>query len=104
MQAARGTLRKIFAEALRREGGDEAPLLAWPLACGNKVADKTMALSYKDGVLVVEVPDATWRHQLQLLSQQYVAALNQIGPQTVTRINFVLAGEPHTSRRSTGAK
>ncbi len=37
MQHARSTLRKIFSDTLRREGID-APLLAWPLACGAKTA------------------------------------------------------------------
>ncbi len=99
MQAARGTLRKIFAEALRREAGDSAPVLAWPLACGSKVADKTTALSYRDGVLVVEVPDAAWRYQLQSLTHQYVAALNQISANKVQSIKFVLRDRRETASR-----
>ena len=51
MQPASSTLKKIFADTLRREGGDDAPLLAWPLACGSKVAEKTSAIGYADGVL-----------------------------------------------------
>ena len=31
------------------------------------VAAKTRALSFVDGVLVVAVPDAVWRNQLQLM-------------------------------------
>ena len=40
MHHARSTLKKIFTDNLRREGGDDAPLLAWPLACGATIADK----------------------------------------------------------------
>lgn len=92
MHHARATLNKIFAQTLRREGGNDAPVLAWPLACGGKVAEKTTAFSYRDGVLAVEVPDAMWRNQLQTLTRQYVAALNQISPRKVQSISFVLPG------------
>ncbi len=91
MQHARGTLRKIFAETLRREGGDKAAMLAWPLACGGTVAGKTSAISYADGLLVVGVPDAAWRYQLQSLTQQYIAALNQISAQKVQQISFIVS-------------
>ncbi len=56
-------------------------LLAWPVVCGATVAEKTRALSFVDGVLVVAVPDAAWRNQLQLMYQQYLAGLNQMAGQ-----------------------
>jgi predicted nucleic acid-binding Zn ribbon protein len=90
MQHAGSTLRKIFADTLHREGGDNAPLLAWPLVCGSKVAEKASAISYADGVLTVEVPDATWRQQLQSFNQQYLASLKQMSAQPVNAIKFVV--------------
>jgi predicted nucleic acid-binding Zn ribbon protein len=98
MQSASTTLKKIFADALRRGGGDDAPLLAWPLACGSKVAEKTVAIAYRDGVLTVDVADATWRQQLQSFERQYLAALNQVGGLGVTAIKFVVSNQ--TERRS----
>jgi predicted nucleic acid-binding Zn ribbon protein len=89
MRHASTTLKKIFADTLRREAGDDAPLLAWPLACGSKVAEKTSAIGYADGVLTVEVPDAAWQQQLQGLNQQYLAALKPISTQPVNAIKFV---------------
>jgi len=97
MQHAGSTLKKIFADTLRREAGDDAPLLAWPLACGAKVAEKTSAIGYADGVLTVEVPDAAWQQQLQGLNRQYLAALKQISAQPVNAIKFVVR---HQSARS----
>ena len=96
MQHARGILKKIFAENVCAKAGDEAPLLAWPVACGVGVAANTQALSFIDGVLVVAVPDVVWRNQLQLMSQQYLAGLNQIAGQKVRSISFVVA--PHAIR------
>jgi predicted nucleic acid-binding Zn ribbon protein len=84
------TLKKIFADMVRRDAGDDAPLLAWPLACGTKIAEKTAAIGYADGVLTVEVPDATWRHQLQALQHQYLAALKPLSVHPVNAIKFVV--------------
>ena len=96
MQQARGTLQKIFAEKVCGQAGEDAPLLAWPVVCGTAVAEKTRALSFVDGVLLVSVPDATWRNQLQHMVQQYVAGLNQLAGKQVRSITFVVA--PQASR------
>lgn len=96
MHHARATLRKIFAEKVCGPAGEDAPLLAWPVVCGAAVAEKTRALSFVDGVLVVAVPDAAWRSQLQSMYQQYLAGLNQITGKQVRNISFVVA--PHAIR------
>ncbi len=90
MQHARATLRRIFTDTLRREGTN-APMLAWPLACGASTAERTSAVQFADGVLTVAVPDKTWQYQLQGLSRQYLAAINQISSEPVGAIQFVLA-------------
>jgi hypothetical protein len=92
MRHASSTLKKIFADTLRQGDADEAPLLAWPLACGSKVAEKTNAIGYTEGVLTVEVPDATWQQQLQALERQYVVALQPMSAQPVNAIKFVVQG------------
>ena len=96
MQHVRSTLKKIFAENVCSKAGDEAPLLAWPVVCGATVAEKTRALSFVDGVLVVAVPDVVWRSQLQQMYQQYLAGLNHVSGQQVQNISFVVA--PHATR------
>jgi hypothetical protein len=96
MQHARGTLKKIFAESVCSSAGDEAPLLAWPVVCGATVAEKTRALSFIDGMLVVAVPDVAWRNQLQQMYQQYLTGLKQVSGQQVQNISFVVA--PHATR------
>ena len=98
MQHASSTLKKIFADTLRREAGADAPLLAWPLACGAKVAEKTAAISYADGVLTVEVPDAAWQQQLRGLHRQYLAALKPLTAQSVNAIKFVVEGRAQRPR------
>jgi len=87
MQPARATLKKIFAEVVRREG-DGGPLLAWPVVCGTRIAERATALSYVGGVLTVAVPDDAWRQQLESFVPQYLAALNQMVAEPVSKIEF----------------
>jgi Dna[CI] antecedent DciA-like protein len=92
MQHAASTLRRIFRNNVCREGSD-APLLAWPLACGSKIAERARALTFLDGTLTVAVPDETWRRQLQSFAMQYLSALNQISSAKVDRLDFVISAE-----------
>jgi len=96
MHDARGTLRKIFADKVCAQAGEEAPLLAWPVVCGATVARRTRALSFVDGVLMVAVPDTAWRSQLQAMYEQYLAGVNQLTGKQVKSISFIVA--PHATR------
>lgn len=91
MESARGVLHKILMDAVRRVPPEQAPMVAWPFACGTAVAAKTRVLEFKDGVLQVEVPDARWRSQLVDMSRQYLSMLNQYSRQKIDRIEFVVA-------------
>lgn len=86
VQHAGSSLRKIFGSIVGRD--DAGPTLAWPLACGSKIAERTTAVSFTDGVLTVVVPDDAWRKQLQSFVPQYLAALNQIVSEPVRHITF----------------
>jgi hypothetical protein len=88
MNHAGAGIEKIVVDSLRRVPADEAPLLAWPLACGHGVAERTRALDCAQGVLRVEVPDVGWRNELQTLAPRYVAAINRYA--SVKRIEFVV--------------
>ena len=91
MQPVAVGLEKIVVESLRRVPAEDAPVLAWPLACGHSVAERTRAVRWANGILSVEVPDIGWRNELQALAPRYVAAINRYVTQTVTRIEFVIA-------------
>ena len=87
MQHARTTLNNLYRNIVHRDG-DEPAITAWPLACGGKIAARTAALSFANGVLTVSVPDDAWRQQLQSFTPQYLASLNQIVQEPVKRIEF----------------
>jgi predicted nucleic acid-binding Zn ribbon protein len=90
MERATAGLQKIVSDALRRTPPEQAPLLAWPLACGTAVAERTRPMQFAEGVLRVEVPDYGWRTELQALAAQYVAVINRYTAQSVRRIEFVV--------------
>jgi len=94
MEQIATTLEKIVVESLHQASASDAPLLAWPLACGSAVAERTLALEFSRGVLRVEVPDTGWRAELQHLAPRYVAVINRYKIGTVSKIHFVIRPEP----------
>ena len=84
-------LEKVVSNAVRRAPPGAGPVLAWPLACGQVVANRTRALDYSAGILRVEVPDAGWQYELRALAARYLATLNRYTSESVTRIEFVIA-------------
>lgn len=88
-RAAAG-LEKVVADALHRAPAAESPLLAWPVACGSAVADRTRAVSFADGILRVEVADAGWQRELAALAPRYLATINRYSAASVRRIEFAV--------------
>jgi predicted nucleic acid-binding Zn ribbon protein len=108
MQPASAGLDKVVARSVKKAPAAEAPLLAWPLACGSAVAARTRAVEFVDGVLRVEVPDTGWRRELQTLAPRYLATLSRYGADGVTRVEFIVAGRKHAAsvrtRKNSGSK
>jgi hypothetical protein len=80
----------VIARSLRRAPAGTSPLLAWPLVCGHSVAQRTSAVSFAQGILQVQVPDAGWRAELRALAPRYLAVINRYAAERVQRIEFVL--------------
>jgi len=83
-------LEKLVADALHRAPAAESPLLAWPVACGSAVAERTRAVYFAKGILRVEVADAGWQCELATLAARYVASINRYSATTVQRIEFIV--------------
>lgn len=90
LEQAGAGFERIVVNSLRRVPRAEAPMLAWPLVCGSKVAERTQALDFVDAVLRVEVADAGWKREMQNLAPRYLATLNRYAGQKVERIEFVI--------------
>lgn len=93
MEHIRQTLQQIVVDAVRRAPAEDVPLLAWPLACGAAVAEKTRAVAFADGELQVQVPDAAWRTQLLNLTGEYLRQLRHITEGRIERLRFILPTE-----------
>jgi predicted nucleic acid-binding Zn ribbon protein len=98
LDAIDSALERIVRKSVRAAPASDGPALAWPLACGATVAERTRALDFCKGVLTVEVPDAGWRAELQRLAPQYLAVINRYAEKSVNRIDFVV--KPRETRRS----
>lgn len=100
MERAGTKLEKVLAQSLRLAPPFEAPLLAWPVVCGSRVAERTQALHFQDGVLRVQVADAGWKSELQLLAPRYLSAINRYTTEPVYRIEFIVARPDPTPTES----
>ncbi|MGA8538764.1 MAG: DciA family protein [Terriglobales bacterium] len=90
MNRASASLETIVARALHRAPPDNSALLAWAVACGSAVAERTRALSFSEGILRVEVVDGGWRRELANLAPRYLALVNKYSATAVKRIEFVV--------------
>ena len=91
MESIRSGLRHIMSDFLQKQSPDEAAVLAWPVVCGAEVASRTKAVSFADGRLIVEVPDANWRNQLSAFTPRYLSSLNELlGSRMVSELRFVV--------------
>jgi len=92
LERAASRLETIVAKALHLAPAQESPLLAWPVACGSAVAERTRAIAFSAGVLRLEETDPGWRQELSSLAPRYLAAVNRYSATPVRRIEFVVKG------------
>jgi predicted nucleic acid-binding Zn ribbon protein len=78
MQSARHSLQSLAARVLKDAPAEEAVLLAWPLACGSAVAERTRAFAFQNGIVCVRVPDRSWQTQLEDFSPHYKAKISRL--------------------------
>jgi len=94
MEPIRSGLRRIMSDVLKTQPQEEAALLAWPVVCGPEVASRTQAVSFSEGRLTVEVPDANWRAQLADFTPRYLSGFNELLPAVVREVRFEVEGAP----------
>ncbi|HET9838778.1 MAG TPA: DUF721 domain-containing protein [Candidatus Angelobacter sp.] len=100
MEHARTGLRQIMGDLLRRQPVEEAVPLAWPLVCGKEVAARSHALAFSEGKLTVEVPDATWRSQLQTFVTRYLREFEGLLGPVVRSVEFKLKHSAVSTQQS----
>lgn len=77
-----------MSDFLKTQPQEEAALLAWPVVCGAEVAARTKALSFAEGRLTIEVPDANWRAQLSAFTPRYLSVFRDLVGELVKELRF----------------
>jgi len=91
------SLATILPGLMRRLGLEEGArgwraVTEWPALAGERIARRTRATSFRDGVVTVEVEGSAWMHELSFLKPELVRRANQLlGAGTVREVRFVLA-------------
>jgi len=63
----------------------------WPRIVGPRIARRTHAVGYRDGVLHVEVEGSAWMHELSFLKHELVRKIQRdLGTNRVRDVRFVL--------------
>ncbi len=89
-----------MSDLLRARPAEEAVIMAWPLICGKEVAARSQATAFSDGKLTVEVPDATWRSQLQSFAPRYLNEYQGLLGPVVRSVEFKLKHSALSNQRS----
>jgi len=64
----------------------------WPALAGERIARRTRAVAFRDGVMTIEVEGSAWMHELGFLKRELVRRANQrAGANVVRDVRFVPA-------------
>jgi predicted nucleic acid-binding Zn ribbon protein len=92
------TIGDLLPELLGRYGLAERlagwrAVQEWAEIVGERVAKHTRAISFEDGVILVEVEGSAWLHELGFLKPQLLRQLNRhLGARSVRGLKFVARG------------
>ena len=65
----------------------------WPDVAGTRVAERSRAVDFRDGTLVVAVDHPAWMNELMFLRRRFTAELNRrLGEEIVREIRLELDG------------
>jgi hypothetical protein len=100
MEEMRDLLKSTLGHSLRSMREEDRLAAAWPVACGKAMAARAIVVGYADGVIEVEVADATWLQQMRSMRGQLAQEMARIAGVRVSEIHFeVKSPETRTARR-----
>jgi len=86
----RDVLRTSLGRSLESMPPEDRVAAAWPVACGQRIAERTRILGLAGAVLTVEVTDTAWLKQMRSMSEKLKQELRSIAGVDVTDILFKL--------------
>ena len=92
MEALAGVLTRLMARlGLDAELQGWRAVEEWPRIVGPRIARRTQAVAFHDGVLRVEVEGSAWMHELSFLKHDLVRKIQRdLGTNRVRDVRFVL--------------
>jgi len=87
----RDVMRGSLGRSLESMSPEDRIAAAWPVACGQKIAERTRIVALDGAVLTVEVTDVAWQKQMRSMSEKLKHDLRSIAGVDVTDILFKLA-------------
>ncbi len=96
----RDVLRDVLGRSLESMSAEDRVAAAWPVACGQRIAERTRIIEFAGAVLTVEVTDTAWLQQMRSMSEKLKAELRSIAGVDVTDILFKLPTEEKKRYRS----
>jgi hypothetical protein len=90
MQGIRDMLRGSLAHSLRALSDADRLASAWPVACGSAMAGHGEVVAFEQGILSIQVTDATWLSQMISMRTHLQNELARIAAVPVTEIHFQL--------------
>jgi hypothetical protein len=88
MEGMRELLKGSLGQSLRAMRDEDRLAAAWPVACGKTLSGRGTVLDYANGVIRVEVTDATWLRQMMSMRGQLIGELARIAGVRVSEIHF----------------
>ena len=100
MEGMRTLLRGSLKKSLEAVGDEDRLAAAWTIICGRVLSERGSVAGYQEGVVQVEVVDATWLQQMRGMRAQLVRELEEIANVPVREIRFALRTGPDEISRS----
>ncbi len=90
MDRMRDVLRGSMAVSLRSMTPEDRLAAAWPVVCGQRIAERTEVLGLEAGKLRIRVADAAWQQQMQSMAERLRHELARIAGVPLTDILFLI--------------
>ena len=88
MDGLRKILRETVGRSLHGLRDEDRIAVAWTLACGRALADRSEVAGFRDGVVRVLVADAAWLRQFESMRVHLIEELTRIAKVKVDGIHF----------------
>jgi hypothetical protein len=88
LEGMRDLLKGSLGRSLDALPEEDRLAAAWTVACGKAMAGRGIVVGYADGVVRVQVDDASWLQQLKSMRSSLAGEMSRIAGVRVSAIHF----------------